>query len=95
MAEVLVVVEASAAAGVKKVTLEMLTLARTLGTPSAVVFGDLEVASRLGEFGAEKMGSNKQPLLIGEESEQLRVLNENHFIMHFNSPFIQLRLTYT
>ncbi|MFF5293539.1 electron transfer flavoprotein subunit alpha/FixB family protein [Paractinoplanes globisporus] len=55
MAEVVVVVEASAAAGVKKVTLEMLTLARTLGTPSAVVFGDLEVASRLGEFGAEKI----------------------------------------
>jgi hypothetical protein len=47
------------------------------------------------EFGAEKMGSNKQPLFIGEESEQLSVLNENHFIMHFNSPFNQLRLTYT
>ena len=38
MAEVLVVVEASQGA-VKKVTLEMLTLARELGEPSAVVLG--------------------------------------------------------
>jgi electron transfer flavoprotein alpha subunit len=34
MAEVLVVVEASQASGVKKVTLEMLTIARTLGSPA-------------------------------------------------------------
>ncbi|HEX5200761.1 MAG TPA: electron transfer flavoprotein subunit alpha/FixB family protein, partial [Actinoplanes sp.] len=53
MAEVLVVVEASASAGVKKVTLEMLTLARTLGSPSAVVFG--EVSDQLAEYGAEKI----------------------------------------
>ncbi|HEX5206061.1 MAG TPA: electron transfer flavoprotein subunit alpha/FixB family protein, partial [Actinoplanes sp.] len=49
MAEVLVVVEA----GVKKVTLEMLTLARSLGSPSAVVFG--EVSDQLAEYGAEKV----------------------------------------
>lgn len=56
MAEVLVVVEASQAAGVKKVTLEMLTIARTLGTPSAVVFGDAtELTAKLGEYGAEKI----------------------------------------
>src|SRR5690349_18458349 len=56
MAEVLVVVEASPAAGVKKVTLEMLTIARTLGTPSAVVFGDAsQFAAKLAEFGAEKI----------------------------------------
>jgi electron transfer flavoprotein alpha subunit len=56
MAEVLVVVEASQAAGVKKVTLEMLTIARTLGSPSAVVFGDAaEVTDRLAEYGAEKI----------------------------------------
>jgi electron transfer flavoprotein alpha subunit len=59
MAEVLVVVEASAAAGVKKVTLEMLTIARTLGTPSAVVLGGAgaaeQFAARLGEYGAEKI----------------------------------------
>ncbi|HET6479559.1 MAG TPA: electron transfer flavoprotein subunit alpha/FixB family protein [Actinoplanes sp.] len=56
MAEVLVVVEASEAAGVKKVTLEMLTIARTLGSPSAVVFGDASAfTDKLGEYGAEKV----------------------------------------
>ena len=56
MAEVLVVVEASQASGVKKVTLEMLTIARTLGSPSAVVFGDASaLADKLGEYGAEKI----------------------------------------
>src|SRR5262245_34965865 len=52
MAEVLVVVEG----GVKKVHLEMLTIARTLGTPAAVVFGSADADSdNLGEFGAEKI----------------------------------------
>jgi electron transfer flavoprotein alpha subunit len=56
MAEVLVVVEASQSAGVKKVTLEMLTIARSLGSPSAVVFGDASAyADKLAEFGAEKI----------------------------------------
>ena len=56
MAEVLVVVEASASAGVKKVTLEMLTIARTLGSPSAVVFGDAaSLTDKLAEYGAEKI----------------------------------------
>jgi electron transfer flavoprotein alpha subunit len=50
MAEVLVVVES----GIKKVTLELLTIARTLGSPSAVVFGDIDTA-KLAEFGAEKI----------------------------------------
>ncbi|MFC4067767.1 electron transfer flavoprotein subunit alpha/FixB family protein [Actinoplanes subglobosus] len=50
MAEVLVVVEN----GVKKVTLEMLTIARGLGSVSAVVFGEADTA-KLGEFGAEKI----------------------------------------
>jgi electron transfer flavoprotein alpha subunit len=50
MAEVLVVVEA----GVKKVTLELLTIARTLGSPSAVVFGEADTA-KLAEYGAEKI----------------------------------------
>ncbi|SNY12012.1 electron transfer flavoprotein subunit alpha/FixB family protein [Paractinoplanes atraurantiacus] len=50
MAEVLVVVEGS----VKKVTLELLTIARTLGSPSAVVFGDVDQA-KLAEYGAEKI----------------------------------------
>jgi electron transfer flavoprotein alpha subunit len=59
MAEVLVVVEASAAAGVKKVTLELLTIARAIGSPSAVVFGGAgaaaQFAEKLGEYGAEKI----------------------------------------
>ncbi|MDI6097749.1 electron transfer flavoprotein subunit alpha/FixB family protein [Actinoplanes sp. NEAU-A12] len=56
MAEVLVVVEASQATGVKKVTLEMLTIARGLGSPSAVVFGDASaLTDKLAEFGAEKI----------------------------------------
>jgi electron transfer flavoprotein alpha subunit len=56
MAEVLVVVEASEAAGVKKVTLELLTLARGLGEVSAVVFGAAEAfAAKLGEYGAGKI----------------------------------------
>ncbi|MEV6349381.1 electron transfer flavoprotein subunit alpha/FixB family protein [Actinoplanes sp. NPDC051851] len=50
MAEVLVVVEA----GVKKVTLEMLTIARGLGSVSAVVFGSADT-EKLAEYGAEKI----------------------------------------
>ncbi|SBT52911.1 electron transfer flavoprotein subunit alpha/FixB family protein [Micromonospora auratinigra] len=59
MSEVLVVVEATREFGVKKVTLEMLTLARELGTPSAVVLGGAGAAEalsgKLGEYGAEKI----------------------------------------
>ncbi|MCW3845506.1 electron transfer flavoprotein subunit alpha/FixB family protein, partial [Micromonospora yasonensis] len=59
MSEVLVVVEATREFGVKKVTLEMLTLARELGTPSAVVLGGAgaaqALAGRLGEYGAERI----------------------------------------
>ncbi|MGC5050525.1 electron transfer flavoprotein subunit alpha/FixB family protein [Micromonospora sp. DT48] len=59
MSEVLVVVEATTEFGVKKVTLEMLTLARELGTPSAVVLGGAgaaeALAGKLGEYGAEKI----------------------------------------
>ncbi|WP_412540331.1 electron transfer flavoprotein subunit alpha/FixB family protein [Longispora sp. K20-0274] len=59
MTEVLVVVDGSAATGVKKVTLELLTLARTLGTPSAVVLGAPgtaeALAGKLAEYGAEKI----------------------------------------
>jgi electron transfer flavoprotein alpha subunit len=59
MAEVLVVVEATQAFGVKKVTLEMLTIARELGSPSAVVLGGAgaaaQLADKLAEYGAEKI----------------------------------------
>jgi electron transfer flavoprotein alpha subunit len=58
MAEVLVLVE-HAAGAVKKVTFELLTAARTLGEPSAVVLGAPgtgdAVAGKLAEFGAEKV----------------------------------------
>ncbi|MFC7547504.1 electron transfer flavoprotein subunit alpha/FixB family protein [Plantactinospora sp. GCM10030261] len=59
MSEVLVVVEATKEFGVKKVTLEQLTLARELGTPSAVVLGGpgaaASLADKLGEYGAQKI----------------------------------------
>jgi electron transfer flavoprotein alpha subunit len=59
MAEVLVVVEATQAFGVKKVTLEMLTIARQLGSPSAVVLGGAgaaaQLADKLAEFGAQQI----------------------------------------
>ena len=59
MAEVLVVVEATQAFGVKKVTLELLTIARQIGSPSAVVLGGTGAAAalsdKLAEFGAEKI----------------------------------------
>jgi len=58
MSEVLVVVE-HAGGAVKKVTLEMLTLARELGEPAAVVLGAPGTAEgltgKLGEYGATKV----------------------------------------
>jgi len=58
VAEVLVVVEHGGGL-VKKVTLEMLTLARNLGEPAAVVLGApgtaAALADRLGEYGAGKV----------------------------------------
>jgi electron transfer flavoprotein alpha subunit len=57
MAEVLVLAEHTADGEVKKVTLELLTAARRLGTPAVVWTGPgaEAAASRLGEFGAEKV----------------------------------------
>jgi electron transfer flavoprotein alpha subunit len=58
MAEVLVVVEESGGT-VKKVTLELLTLARTLGEPAAVVLGApgtaAAITDKLGEYGAARV----------------------------------------
>jgi electron transfer flavoprotein alpha subunit len=69
MAEVLVVVEASQAAGVKKVTLEMLTMARSLGSVSAVVLGGAgagaQFAGKLGEYGAEKIYAGESEEIDG------------------------------
>ena len=68
MPEVLVVVEHSGGA-VKKVTLEMLTLARTLGEPAAVVFGGPDTAAalieRLGEYGATKVYAAESDEIAG------------------------------
>jgi electron transfer flavoprotein alpha subunit len=69
MAEVLVVVEATQAFGVKKVTLELLTIARELGEPSAVVLGGQgaaqEFAAKLGEYGAQKIYAAEGPDVDG------------------------------
>ena len=68
MAEVLVVVEHSGGE-VKKVTLEMLTLARGLGEPAAVVLGGPGVAGplvdKLGEFGAARVYAGESEDLDG------------------------------
>ncbi len=57
MAEVLVLAERTAEGEVKKVTLELLTAARRLGSPSVVWTGPGAdaAAPRLGEYGAEKV----------------------------------------
>jgi electron transfer flavoprotein alpha subunit len=57
MAEVLVLAERTAEGEVKKVTLELLTAARRLGSPSVVWTGPGADAAavRLGEYGAEKV----------------------------------------
>jgi electron transfer flavoprotein alpha subunit len=57
MAEVLVLAEHTADGEVKKVTLELLTAARRLGSPSVVWAGpgSSAGAARLGEYGAEKV----------------------------------------
>ena len=54
MSEVLVLVE-QADGVVKKVTLELLTLARKIGEPSAVVIGSGVGTAVLGEYGADKI----------------------------------------
>ncbi len=56
MSEVLVLAETTAA-GVRKPTLELLTAARSLGEPAAVVFGEAgdAVVAQLGEYGATKV----------------------------------------
>ena len=68
MAEVLVVVEHSGGA-VKKLTLELLTLARTLGEPAAVVLGApgtaAAVTEKLGEYGATKVYAAESEDLAG------------------------------
>ena len=68
MCEVLVAVEHTGGA-VKKVTLELLTLARGLGEPAAVVLGEPGTAealsAKLGEYGAVKIYAAEHPDLTG------------------------------
>ncbi|MBK8469215.1 MAG: electron transfer flavoprotein subunit alpha/FixB family protein [Actinomycetales bacterium] len=62
MSEVLVLAETTAA-GVRKPTLELLTVARALGEPAAVVFGEASeaVVAQLGEYGATKVYAVNAP----------------------------------
>jgi electron transfer flavoprotein alpha subunit len=64
VSEVLVVAERSEG-GVRKPTLELLTLARRLGEPSAVLFGagDDAVLAQLGEYGAQKVYVAQDPAI--------------------------------
>jgi electron transfer flavoprotein alpha subunit len=66
MAEVLVLVDTAPDGTVKKVTAELLTLARTLGEPSAVLVGGGYDAARdrLAEFGAAKVYVADAPELV-------------------------------
>ncbi|TEX51192.1 MAG: electron transfer flavoprotein subunit alpha [Actinomycetales bacterium mxb001] len=80
MSEILVLVEHSDGS-VKKVTLELLTLARSLGTPSAVWLGtgaDAAALATLGEYGAEKVyvadSADLDDYLIAPKAEVLASL---------------------
>jgi electron transfer flavoprotein alpha subunit len=67
MAEVLVLAEHTADGEVKKVTLELLTAAGRLGSPSVVWTGPgaEAAAGRLGEYGAEKVYAADSPDFAG------------------------------
>ncbi|BCJ34652.1 electron transfer flavoprotein subunit alpha [Actinocatenispora thailandica] len=69
MAEVLVVADGTASGGVKKVTLEALTLARRLGEPAAVVLGAPgtadALAGPLAEYGAVKIYAAESDEIAG------------------------------
>ena len=80
MSEILVLVEHSEGT-VKKVTLELLTLARSLGTPSAVWLGagvDAAALATLGEYGAETVyvadSADLDDFLVAPKAEVLASL---------------------
>ncbi len=81
MSEVLVVVDAVDGA-VRKPTLELLALAKKLGTPSAVYFGgnDSAVTDKLKAFGAEKIyvvdDAEIKGYLVAPKAEALQQLVE-------------------
>lgn len=77
MSEILVLVEHSDGA-VKKVTLELLTLARSLGTPAAVWLGggaSADGLASLGEYGADKVyvvdSADLDDFLVAPKAEAL------------------------
>jgi electron transfer flavoprotein alpha subunit len=80
MSEVLVVVE-HAEGVVTKPTLELLTLARRLGDPVAVVFGTAELSAALGEYGATKVLVVDDPavsdFLVAPKAEALDQISTN------------------
>jgi electron transfer flavoprotein alpha subunit len=77
MSEVLVVVD-HVDGHVTKPTLELLTIARRLGEPSAVYFGGGDVPSVLAEYGAEKVYQLDDPtydeFLVGPKAEAIAKL---------------------
>ncbi|NYG55491.1 electron transfer flavoprotein subunit alpha/FixB family protein [Nocardioides perillae] len=83
MSEVLVVVDHVDGA-VRKPTLELLALAKRIGEPAAVFFGSpdkgAEVASKLGQFGAEKVyvvdDAQIKGYLVAPKAEALQQLVE-------------------
>ena len=81
MSEVLVVVD-SVDGAVRKPTLELLALAKRLGSPSAVVFGsnDAAVTDKLKAFGADKIyvvdDSEIKGYLVAPKAEALQQLVE-------------------
>jgi electron transfer flavoprotein alpha subunit len=81
MSEVLIVVE-HADSHVSKPAFELLTLARRLGEPVAVIFGDTDdtVAKALGEYGATRVLSVKDPAiedyLVAPKAEALAQIAE-------------------
>src|SRR5215207_9660211 len=77
MSEVLVVVDHVDAA-VTKPTLELLTIARRLGEPSAVYFGGGDIPPVLSEYGAEKVyqleDAAYDEFLVGPKAEAIAKL---------------------
>src|SRR5690349_15291396 len=76
MSEVLVLIDVADGKATKP-SLELLTIARRLGTPSAVVFGS-DVPSNVAEYGAEKIyqldDSVYDEYLVGPKAEALTQL---------------------
>ena len=83
MSEVLIVAE-HVDSHVSKPALELLTLARRLGEPVAVVFGDTSeaIAKELGEYGAARVLTVTDPAmddyLVAPQAEALAQIAADH-----------------